>query len=230
MAEAVTANGGTVNNCWAFIDGTHVHVMWPSKYQKHLYSGYKKYHSLKYQAVVTPDGMIVHLAGPYPGAHHDSFMLTDSKIEQYFAMHANDANGNPMPSYGDEGYAGRGDHLQAPHQGAILMPEQDERNKAMTKPRLCVEWAFGTICNKFAFMRDHHHHRVFMSPVGTFFLLCAILSNILTTLGHNSTTCSFYRADPPTTEEYLTPLDVWTRMRQVHATSDYFNRAWENIF
>jgi len=33
--------------------------------QKVLYSGYKKVHSIKFQAIMAPDGLIIHLAGTF---------------------------------------------------------------------------------------------------------------------------------------------------------------------
>jgi len=33
--------------------------------QKLFYSGYKKVHSVKFQAIMAPDGLIIHLAGSF---------------------------------------------------------------------------------------------------------------------------------------------------------------------
>jgi len=45
-----------------------------------FYSVYKHYHALKYQGIVAPDTILVHLVGPYLGSHHNLFMLNDSRI------------------------------------------------------------------------------------------------------------------------------------------------------
>jgi len=59
---------------WAFIDGTLRACARPSSdvfpglnLQKDVYSGYKRTHALKYQAVYAPDGLMVHLYGAIPG-------------------------------------------------------------------------------------------------------------------------------------------------------------------
>lgn len=49
---------------YGFIDGTHRAICRPSTMdQKFFYSGYKKVHSVKFQAIMAPDGLIIHLAG-----------------------------------------------------------------------------------------------------------------------------------------------------------------------
>jgi len=224
LAGAVAAKDAPLQNCWGFIDGTCIKVCRPNQFQERLYSGYKKYHCIKYQAIVTPDAMIVHLGGPYPGSRHDSFMLTDSMIESYLMRHAKTPDGEPMVVYGDEGYTGRGQYLQAPHRQRRLLPEQAARNEGMRRPRLCVEWAFGTISNNFGSIRDSHNLRVYLSAVGILYPPCAIFSNIRTVMGRGTTTKSYYGIDPPSLEEYLTSLVLWTRTRSIHAQSGIFQR------
>ena len=52
------------NRIFGFIDGTHRSICRPSTLdQKIFYSGYKKTHTIKFQAIMTSDGLIVHLAG-----------------------------------------------------------------------------------------------------------------------------------------------------------------------
>ena len=59
--DAIDAPG---NRIYGFIDGTHRAICRPSTMdQKFFYSGYKKVHSVKFQAIMTPDGLIIHLAG-----------------------------------------------------------------------------------------------------------------------------------------------------------------------
>jgi len=43
----------------------------PKENQELYYSGYQKCHAVKYQAVLTPDGLISHLGGPYTGRESD---------------------------------------------------------------------------------------------------------------------------------------------------------------
>ena len=52
------------NLIYGFIDGTHRAICRPSSLpQQPFYSGYKKIHSIKFQAIMAPDGLIIHPAG-----------------------------------------------------------------------------------------------------------------------------------------------------------------------
>ncbi len=63
-ADAVYAKSMALNNCWGFIDGTLRPVCRPIEGQRVMYSGHKRVHGLKFQAVSAADGMIAHLYGP----------------------------------------------------------------------------------------------------------------------------------------------------------------------
>ncbi|KAH7984598.1 hypothetical protein HPB52_022872 [Rhipicephalus sanguineus] len=67
FSEAVHAKGAPLKNCWAFMDGTARQICRPSVDQKEYYSGHKRHHVQKYQAVMCPNGMICQLGGPFTG-------------------------------------------------------------------------------------------------------------------------------------------------------------------
>lgn len=56
---------------WGFIDGHFQAFARPGMNQRWFYSGHAKVHGLKYQAIITPDGMIYSLYGPYEGKKND---------------------------------------------------------------------------------------------------------------------------------------------------------------
>jgi DDE superfamily endonuclease len=68
---------------WGFIDGTFTGFCRASdnSEQRRDYSGYKKGHGMKWQAISTPDGLIVSLYGPYRGATGDALMVEKSQLE-----------------------------------------------------------------------------------------------------------------------------------------------------
>ena len=51
---------------WGFIDGTLRKTCRPSRFQRLAYSGHKRCHGIKFQSIVTPDGLIALLYGPIP--------------------------------------------------------------------------------------------------------------------------------------------------------------------
>lgn len=63
-ADAVTAKGAPLNNCFGFVDGTVRPVSRPGKNQRILYNGHKRVHALKFQSVVLPNGLIGNMYGP----------------------------------------------------------------------------------------------------------------------------------------------------------------------
>ena len=69
-ASAIEREGG-VKGVWGFIDSTMRAICRPEENQEPYYSGYKKCHAVKYQAIRTPDGLISHIVGPYTGRESD---------------------------------------------------------------------------------------------------------------------------------------------------------------
>ena len=63
-ANAVHQKGAALQNCFGFIDGTVRPIAKPGVNQRIVYNGHKRVHSLNFQSVVTPNGMIGHLYGP----------------------------------------------------------------------------------------------------------------------------------------------------------------------
>lgn len=222
MADTISEAAGPegLDDCWGFIDGTHVRISRPSEDQNEMYSGQKKVHSIKYHAIATPDGLISHLAGPFSGKRHDSRMVTMSKIEYYLLHHSFDPDGRRMVIYGDEGYP-RNIPILAPFRGMVTV-EQNAANEAMRRPRLCVEWVFGILSNYWRFCHEAQNLRIGMSPIGKYYPVQAILLNLQICLGRSSSTTAFYGLQPPTVEEYLTPHDLWAETREVFDVPEYY--------
>jgi DDE superfamily endonuclease len=67
---------------WAFVDGTIRAICRPGTvHQRPYYTGYKKLHGIKFQAISTPDGLIVSLAGPFEASLGDWAAWYESEIE-----------------------------------------------------------------------------------------------------------------------------------------------------
>ena len=72
---------GTPYNCWGYVDGTFRPFCRPTKNQRWHYSGHKKQHGFKYQAIATPDGLIPSLKGPFLATTNDYKMYNDSGVQ-----------------------------------------------------------------------------------------------------------------------------------------------------
>ncbi|XP_044179145.1 protein NLRC3-like [Acropora millepora] len=63
-ADAVSAQGAPLNNCFGFIDGTVRPICRPVELQEVVYNGHKRVHALKFQSLTVPSGLIANLFGP----------------------------------------------------------------------------------------------------------------------------------------------------------------------
>ncbi|XP_055345269.1 uncharacterized protein LOC129593104 [Paramacrobiotus metropolitanus] len=141
---AVAAKGGVLRGCFGFIDGTARPISRPKFYQRQCFSGHKRHHCSKWQAILLPNGMIGSLYGGHRGSMHDSTLLTSSKVldalQQKFATFAGPER---FCLYGDSGY-GRGDLVKKPFSKVEVMNDRRKKmlNKAMSRVREPVEWGF----------------------------------------------------------------------------------------
>ena len=63
-ADCIQQMGAPLDNCFGFIDGTVRPIARPGLNQRVLYNGHKRVHSLKFQAVAIPNGLIANLLCP----------------------------------------------------------------------------------------------------------------------------------------------------------------------
>ena len=119
FADAIDNKGAALDNCWGFVDGTVRPVARPGKDQRILYNGQKKIHSIKFQSVATPNGLVANLFGPVEGKRHDSSMLAASGSLNELQQHSWSPHGN-MCIYGDPAYLLR-PQLQSAFKGYKLL-------------------------------------------------------------------------------------------------------------
>ena len=74
-AEKINNKYDLVDNVWGFIDVTLRKTYHHTYFQRRVYSGHKRCHGLKFQTVVTPDGLIVCMWGPMNGNRHNARMI-----------------------------------------------------------------------------------------------------------------------------------------------------------
>lgn len=200
LAQTVAARGAPLDRCFGFIDGTLRGVCRPSFGQRQLFSGHKRTHGLKFQSVVTPDGIIIHMSGPWAGRHHDAHMLRESGLAALLERHCSD-DGGPYLIYGDPAYPVQA-HIRSPHRDTQLTAEQVSFNASMSSVRQCVEWCFGDIIRNFAFLDFKKNPKVVHQPVGKLYIVGAFLTNVRTCM-HGNLTASYFMVDPPALSEYL---------------------------
>jgi hypothetical protein len=97
-----------VSDIWAFIDNTIRPICCPSSIPQRLwYTGYKKLHRFKFQAISTLDGLIISLAGPTRAADRDWTLWYQSEIESILHELFDGLLPNQEPLiFGDPAYKG----------------------------------------------------------------------------------------------------------------------------
>ncbi|XP_030842389.1 uncharacterized protein LOC115924448 [Strongylocentrotus purpuratus] len=200
-ADVIHQKGAPLNNCWGFIDGTVRPICRPGEHQRVAYNGHKRVHSLKYQSVTSPNGMIANLYGPVEGRRHDAYLLRESGLLTMLEGGSHDAEGNLLCIYGDPAYPVR-PQLQAPFPTANITPEQAAFNRAMSKVRITVEWSFGDVINFFKYTDFKKSQKILLSSCAKMYMVSAILTNAHTCIYGNNTS-SYFELQPPSLDEYF---------------------------
>nr|CAH7754013.1 unnamed protein product [Callosobruchus chinensis] len=106
--------------------------------QETYYSGHKRFHCVKYQSVLPPDGMIISLMGPFEGRRHDAGILRESNLHEQLQTCASFPDGQKFVIYGDQAY-GIQALLLCPFPNRNLKPQQQAFNNSMKPLRQAVE-------------------------------------------------------------------------------------------
>ena len=199
-AQAIHTKGACLTNCWGFLDGTQGHMCRPQIGQQSVFNGHKCIHSLKYQAIMCPNGMLAHFFGPIEGRRHDSALYYLSGLDNQLSTVVGQ-NQQQLCIYGDSAYALR-TYLITPFKGANITQIQHDFNKNMASVRVAVEWGFAKITQIFAFLAFHHNQKVFLQPIAKYWVVAALLTNCHTCL-YNAQTAKYFDVQPPDIEEYL---------------------------
>ena len=203
--QAIDDTVGESTQTWGFIDGTVRPVARPTEEQQRYYSGHKGYHGIKYQSIVTPDGLISSLYGPELGPKGDWKVWQESEIEERL-RHIFTGSNNVLYLYGDPAYA-PSYGIRGPYRAGRLglTPEQEAFNVVMSKYRIVVEWGFGNILNQFTSGEWKRMQKTGLSPVSINYMISVLLYNCQTCLRQRNQIRDHFgnRVHPPSLETYL---------------------------
>jgi hypothetical protein len=203
FAQAVS-NAGAEGPIWGFVDGHFQGFARPGKHQRKQYSGHKKAHGCKYSAIVTPDGIVSSLVGPFNGSENDWFMFQRSgvirRLRRLFT------NRRQLFLYGDPAYYSSFGVI-APFKHRLgrrhLTMEQRRFNKHLSSFRISVEHAFGDTTRKWTYTTFAKQLVLAKQAVGQFFIVAVLLTNCYTCMNGSNQTSEKYGIRPPTLYEYL---------------------------
>ena len=63
-ADSISRKGAPFKNCFGFVDGIVRPISRPGHAQRVVYNGHKKVHSLNFQSLALPNGLIGNIFGP----------------------------------------------------------------------------------------------------------------------------------------------------------------------
>jgi DDE superfamily endonuclease len=178
-AAAIERKCGLFDNIWGFIDGTIRRTTRPNAFQELLYTRYKRCHGIKFQSIVTPDGFIACLHGPFIARRHDARMLLESQLIETLErlMPADRSNGPIYALYGDLAYP-RSIYLFS---GFINpRPNSPEAlfNRQMSKSRISVEWAYANVTRRYQHLDFQRSMKINQQPIAQQYINCVFLTNI----------------------------------------------------
>jgi hypothetical protein len=206
-SKLIFDKSNSVNNIWGFIDGTLRKTCRPIRYQRAAYSGHKRCHGIKFQSVITPDGLIACFFGPIPGARHDSYMLAESQLlPQLEDLMPREPGVEVFALYGDPAYP-QSRYIVGGYRNADPNSVEARWNTAMSKVRICVEWGFKEITQQWTFLDFKQKMKVFKFPVAKYYMVGAFLSNLRNCFYDNQTAlyfkCSQQNGTKMSLDEYL---------------------------
>ena len=206
FGQAVLQDGGQgLGLIWGFIDGSFVGFCQSidPEHQRRMYSGYYKGHGMKWQAIVTPDGLVSSLCGPWAGPVNDWTMLQESGILEDFRRVYGEKE--RLYVYGDPAYIGAFG-IMGPYQhvgGRHALPEDEYQfNVALSSVRIAVEHAFGHIFKQWSFTGFERGMQEGLSPVAAYFSTAVLFTNCLKCF-RGSQTSERFGIELPSIEEYL---------------------------
>ena len=209
-ANALRDFGAPCETVFGFIDCTIRQTCRPGEFQELVYTGYKKCHGMKFQAVVIPNGLVAHLSGPFRAPQNDMGVLRESRLlerlERYAIQPGSSPNDPPQwrfyQLYGDSAY-GVSSVMISPYCGVVPpTPEQRAWNAAMGGVRISVEHGFGLILQDWPQLNCFWRQRIWGTRCGIMYRVGVLLTNAHACLVPNQTSRR-YDCDPPTLDEYF---------------------------
>ncbi|KAI0708899.1 hypothetical protein C8T65DRAFT_695746 [Cerioporus squamosus] len=172
-AAAIHCCGAPLATIWGFIDYTLRAICCPWWFQQQAYSGHKRKHALKFQAVMLPCGLFGHL--------YAACRLME-KCQKYAAC-PGDHPGKirHLQVFGDPAY-GILQQLISPYVDPT--PDQRAWNLEMLKMQMAVEHEFGIVSSLFPFLNVGWKMCLFESPVSCYYHMCIHLLETLQNLTH----------------------------------------------
>jgi len=199
-ANCVAERGAPHDKVVGVIVGTGIRVARPGGgWQRYMYSGHKGDYVMKFQSVVTPDGLLFHLYGPGEGRRHDRTMYNVSGMDNILSESLV-IDGVQYSIYGEKSYTLRL-WMQVAYTGELTV-EQEEYNAAMNALRIVMEWGYKELKQVFASLDYKRKLKLRERLCGLVYQTGVLLWNVRCCL-YGSQTSQYFKCNPPSLEQYL---------------------------
>jgi len=168
-------------------------------FQELVYTGYKKYHGMKFQGFIVPNSLLIHLNGPYCPPQNNVGILAESKLlitlEQHVIQPGSDEGDLPechfFQIYGNLAY-GVSPVMVSPFSGVgELTAAQWEWNVAMGQVPILVEHGFSLILQDWPYLNAFWKQKVWVTACGVWYQVGVLLINAHSCLVPNQTTIQY---------------------------------------
>jgi len=210
--QALLAKGHVLHNLFiGFVDGTLRPVARPKVGQRLFYTGYKKFHAIKFLGICAPDGIMVYLDGPLEGSLNDHAHQDVSDVETCISRWCGCLDGVVGDDYqhllilGDKGFHDQA-HVAAMYKkprGGDLTEAEREFNRMISPMRVCIEWEFGDILKLFPKLADRGKNRLLLSRVGVEYAVAVLMYNIRVCMFGRNEVADYFDVYPPSAEDYI---------------------------
>ena len=194
FTEVIRGKGADLKKVWGFIDGTIRPIFRPGKKKQcMMYNGRMKVHSIKFQFIATPNGLIASLYGPVEGKSTTVQCWLDPKCWTSFKRK----------------------HLVHSWWSSVSSPtalsesvsrryvNRPSKSLEQVNERVSVEWIFGDVVKCFEFLDFKRNSKICSSAIEKMCILCTLLLNLGYVYMHGTTTSAFFQIFPPTVYEYF---------------------------
>lgn len=199
--QRIQERGEPSGMVWGFMDGTHKSICRPrpdTADQELFYSGHKHDHTMQFLAIVTPDGLIASIYGPFEGRCGDWAMFKECGLQDRILSSAHDTSGDQLYIYGDKAFYLEEDVIGAyrAKRNVSLSAAESIFNAYMAKQRMAVEWGFGKVTQYFEFTNLRKNLKIGLSPTAAYYFTSVLLMNCHTCYSGSKTGRSFDCAAP----------------------------------
>ena len=161
---------------------------------------YKKFHALKFQAIIAPCGIAVSAFGPVDGRTHDTTLLALSNLMD--EVDGLTFNGIDYNVYGDQAYD-MGNHFIVQEPNTAPGSAAAQLNTTMAVVRTCTsEWYYQIVKNTCQNLQHCVYQKALRTCPANQYLCTLLLTNMMTCLNCNIIS-AYFDCEPPKLTDYL---------------------------